>query len=309
MFIVFFIVSLNCKISNTSNFQLPKSTKYLIMGHSHPEGAFNDSLICNAKNLSQSGELYFYTYLKIKKLVIENKQLESIFIEFTNNQITIDMESWLTDEKQLICRIPKYMPIMNFEDFVYIFPKNSFGFIKTIPLVLKNNIIIATHPQLNLIEANDWGKYFYNKRSYIDSLITAKKSGKLKITDVSKVTFENVKYLFKIIDFCKKNNVKVYLIRSPLHHEYTGISNEKPFQRILKSNFKNVTFFDFKDFPLLDEDFGDFDHLNYKGAKKFSTFFNDLLQKGLLTKSNKQQFIYQQMFKNSTDKKIEFRID
>ena len=50
-------------------------------------------------------------------------------------------------------------------------------------------------------------------------------------------------------------------------------------------------FLDFKEYPLTNSEFADLVHLNYNGAKIFSIWFNELLEKGILTKENKQQII------------------
>jgi hypothetical protein len=57
-----------------------------------------------------------------------------------------------------------------------------------------------------------------------------------------------------------------------------------------------LIFLDFADFPILNSEFGDLEHLNYRGAAKFSIWFNKLIESGLLQEPNKQLLIN----KNST---------
>jgi len=94
VFLLVIIIS-NRVIDSKKIFKLPNKINYLILGHSHPECNFNDSLIDNTKNLAQSGELYFYTYLKTRKILADNKQVKAIFLEFTNNEIINNMENGL----------------------------------------------------------------------------------------------------------------------------------------------------------------------------------------------------------------------
>lgn len=63
-----------------------------------------------------------------------------------------------------------------------------------------------------------------------------------------------------------------------MNKNYNYQQNELIFQKIWKDKFKEVTFLDFKDFPLNDSDFADIEHLNDKGAKKFSTYFNTFMK-------------------------------
>jgi hypothetical protein len=71
-----------------AQFTLETPVENVIFGHSHPECAYNDSLIGNFKNLAQSRQSYFYSFSKIKNVHKQNPQIKNIFIEFTNNQIT-----------------------------------------------------------------------------------------------------------------------------------------------------------------------------------------------------------------------------
>ena len=113
------------------------------------------------------------------------------------------------------------------------------------------------------------------------------------------ISRKNIEYLEKIVTFCKEKNVNIYFIRSPQHIYYASRKNEKVFRRIRNEKFENVPFLDFNDFPLTNGEFGDFGHLNYRGAEKFSLWFDELLKKGLLSRSTKNEFI------NSEIKKYE----
>ncbi len=93
-------------INEYAEFKLPDNPKYIVLGHSHPECAFNDSLIQNFKNLSQSGESYFYTYFKCKKILETNASIKVVFIEFTNNQLDETMNDWIWKDKYLKYRFP-----------------------------------------------------------------------------------------------------------------------------------------------------------------------------------------------------------
>ena len=52
-----------------------------------------------------------------------------------------------------------------------------------------------------------------------------------------------------------------------------------------------LDYLDFSKFKLENKDFGDLDHLNYKGAKIFSVWFSSILEKGLIEAKEKETFI------------------
>ena len=53
---------------------------------------------------------------------------------------------------------------------------------------------------------------------------------------------------------------------------------------------------------MLNDDYADLEHLNYKGAKKFSLFFDALLKKGLIQSSNPEQMVQDEILKQNSIK-------
>src|SRR4051812_42187597 len=80
------VIVINRIIARNATREIQRSSKYIILGHSHPECAFNDSLISGFSNFASSGESYFYTYFKLKNITERNRNIEAVFIEFSNNQ-------------------------------------------------------------------------------------------------------------------------------------------------------------------------------------------------------------------------------
>ncbi|MFZ4400861.1 MAG: hypothetical protein ACOYO1_12565 [Bacteroidales bacterium] len=180
---------------------------------------------------------------------------------------------------------------MNLNDLVYLFTKNPKIFLNSQALSLKENILFLSKEKGNYMNYKSWGGFRYLVRDKTDSLIKATKNNPFLKSSIYELTERNINYLTKTIEFCRRKEVKVYLFRCPLHVRYLYLSNENRYKDILKTKFSNVEYLDFKDFPLQNTDFGDFEHLNYKGAIKFSIFFNRLLESNLLERTNKQAFI------------------
>ena len=95
----------------------------------------------------------------------------------------------------------------------------------------------------------------------------------------------------KIRDFCNEKHIKLFLLRTPTHPGFLFSRNEEKFISLKNDLFPEIEFLDFKDFPLENVEFGDYHHLNYKGAKIFSLFFDSLIKEGILNSNNKQQYI------------------
>lgn len=130
----------NLIIDKNFNYKLDSNIKCLILGHSHTEGAFNDSLISNAKNLARGGEHYFYTYVKARKMIEANPQINTIFLELTNNQVSEDMLCWIKDSEKNVVFIPNYATSMQFDDNKYLIKKDPLGYFESQIYVLQKNL-------------------------------------------------------------------------------------------------------------------------------------------------------------------------
>lgn len=270
----------------------------LVLGHSQTECGINDSLIASVKNFSSSGESYFYTYQKLKKMLLVNKNIKTVLVSFSNNQTEVLMNEWTYGDKYLKNFYPKYNFIMDSDDVSMVLKNNFTGYISSEHQSFLNNADMVLKSSYNLLSDRKWGSFLYLKRNKIDSLNktdTIKKMHLNRVTDYSKL---NIDYLKKIVTLCKEKKVKIALVRMPLYTSYFKTKNEILFQRIRKEYFSDVPFLDFHSVSFNDDEFGDYDHLNYKGAKKFSLLLDDLIKQGLLNKNNPQQFINASLSKN-----------
>lgn len=297
-FVIFCFVELTERIVyRKSDFKLNIKPIYIVLGNSHPECAFNDSLIDNFSNLSKSGESFFYTYIKAKNIIIQNPSIQVIFIEFSNLQIDGLMNEWTWGEKAINHSCPIYSPFMTLSDESTIAKKNFLHFLSSKILSLKENINRINNNDFNYSKAI--GGYQWLERDKTDSLLKIKNynSNFLSNNNLSEI---NIHYLNKLIKFCHSKDKKVILIRSPLHQKYAGYSNEISYQKIRQINYSSIDYIDFSKFPLNNSEFGDLEHLNHKGAKKFSIWFSKLLENNLLEKNNYQIIIDNEIekFKN-----------
>jgi len=281
-------------IQLNAKFKVPDSISKVIIGHSHSGCAFNDSIIRDLKNLSTSGESYFYSYYKVVELLKQNKQINTVFVEFSNNQVSKRMNAWIWEEPYLSTSYLTYAPFMDMESKILLARKNPFDFFNCITLQSSKNLKIVNTKDYDYAEKI--GGYINLKKNKIDSLLSY---SDLKVDEESEqngISEVNIIYLKKIIATCNKEKVKIFLIRSPFHDSHPSFKNEKVFQKILRSEFSETEFLDFKNFPLNNSEYADLEHLNYSGAKIFSAFFDKALSNGLLNMKHKQDYLNEVMF-------------
>lgn len=266
---------LNIAIITDNFYEVDTHINTIIVGDSHSECAYNDSLIQNFKNFAQSGESYFYTYLKVKKILEHNPQIKHVLIEFNNGQVIKNMNDCIWDDEHLSSKVPKYIFAMEIPDYLFLFRHNFSGTMNALSIsALKNIKLIKTKERT--MHHYDWGRYKYltnNGEAFIHTTGDTLKKMDDKFIEISEA---NLEYLLKTVSLCHEKKVSVTLVRSPVHPKYPGLANEKTFQFVRKGYVGELNFIDFKDFPIKDHEFADLHHLNFLSAEKYSLMFNNL---------------------------------
>jgi hypothetical protein len=289
-------VALELYIAKKATFKCRPDAEYIILGNSHPEQAYNDSLIDHFQNIAQTAETYFYTYIKTKKIIDQNKQVKTVFIEFSNTDLLSEWNKYIWGSGVIFRRYPMYSPFMSIEEKSVLAINNISGLNNSLPFSLKENLIRIVHHDLDYSKII--GGFVYYEREKVDFLLahinTQADFQNLKKRQ-DKISTYNLTCLSNLVAYLKANNKRIILVRSPLHKAYSGLANEEVYEKILHTRFADIEYLDFGSLPLANSDFADLEHLNFRGARKLSIWFNQLLKEGLLDKENKQEFINEKM--------------
>lgn len=125
-------------IQSKASFNLSPQAGIIVMGHSHPQCAFNDSLISQLKNVSISGEAYLYTFTKARQILQHNQNIHTVFIEFSNGQLVEKMDDWTWDDKHLKAAYVSLSPFIGFREKWLLLNKNTSGFMSAFSLSSKS---------------------------------------------------------------------------------------------------------------------------------------------------------------------------
>ena len=269
-------------IRRQANFKLSEEYKYIQLGHSHAECAYNDSLITNFKNLATSGESYFYTYYKLKKILEQNESIETVLIEFTNNQINSGMDNWIWEDKYISKFYPTYGSFLNFQDTGLLLKHNFISIVNNFSISQDKNFRMLLNNNYNF--TLDIGGYVYHKESELEKATIFQKemTQKNKNDNYQNISEYNILYLEKIVALCKSKDKKIIFIRSPQHIALSGRKNEALFLQIYNERFDEVPMLDFNNFEIPNSGFKDFSHLNYIGAEIISKRLDSLIKLGVL---------------------------
>lgn len=254
------------------NLKLNTNTKYIILGHSHPECAFNDSLIDGTQNLGQSGEAYLYTYLKAKKVLTQNPGVDKVFLTFTNNQLKSSMNQWISGDMNVGNRFSKYSSQFSIEELKILFSNNPESCLKAIPSSVRRNLSYKMSSKNHLAVYGGYKRLTHQlTKEYIDSIMT-------RIDTTFQPSELNIYYLMKLVSFLKGTGKEVYLIRPPFYRDYLITQDTSFYNNFLHKELSGIPYLDFSDFDLSMDEMADLEHLNSIGAERFSHWFNRFMK-------------------------------
>lgn len=257
-------------------YKLPQSTRVLVVGNSHPKAALDDNLLPETQNLADVGESPFYTYLKLKALLVNNPHVSTVYFEFTDKHFEDWMEGWVWEDKHVDRRFFKYYLFMDRDDLLRLARLNLRAMVTAQAQILRRNLKVVAGSR-TAIEANEWGGYLpLEERLQPDKLEKPEPPANLSPGQ----TPLTLLYVEKIVDLCKERGVQLRFIRCPHNEAYRGWC-EAQLRAALDDRFPSVPFLDFRTFPLKSDQFADLSHLNSEGSRIFTVFFAGLLENGL----------------------------
>lgn len=276
------------KIQEPRLLKLKDNIDVVFSGDSNVECSVNDKLISNSINIATSGEAYFYSYAKIKALLEHNYQIKKVFLGYSPGKLSKYIESrWLFSEEFIIEKVRNYNYVLSGSEKKILFKSNSKAYIQgLLQSVLFN--FTGFLSSIRLKRPNEkiykFGGYKYLERNKLkedierQSLIDPDEELQKQPGQFQE------KYLTMISELCKKMSVELILLDTP-KYQYLPSSEKDTSGYPNIRNFKSVPsdpILDLSHLILPDSCFADITHLNYKGAKIFSEYLNNLLNQGLV---------------------------
>ncbi|RYD90104.1 MAG: hypothetical protein EOP54_24490, partial [Sphingobacteriales bacterium] len=251
-----------CIMSNNISFKLPAKKHVLIIGDSHTALGINDKYIPQAINMSSEGEGYLYAYLKLRKFLAENDQLDTVILSFNFNSMYKVKDEWTVGESYIAGKVPHYLPFFTADEFK-LFAANPVFYEAVLEVPVQNKRAVVklltnkfTMPDLHI------GGYVDSKERKIKKALEVikEKADAAKRFDGYSVYQEE--YLNKIIAACKAADVQLILLNSPIYKEALYAYNQKDFYAYYKKNLANIPMWDYYNMPYDATQFRDTDHLN-----------------------------------------------
>jgi hypothetical protein len=271
---MFLYLYLNANLS----YQLPANKKILILGDSHTECAINDKILNRSFNFSQSGTAHFYSLLKLKKMLANNSQIETVVLSYSYDDVRLAKDMWFTNHEYILKKVPRYFSLMEFGDIKKLLKVNPLSVIGSIPTFLVDSIYQLLRGGDVLESRSFLGGFYPLKKLGFEKTLDKISSRKIKNEKKKNSKFQ-LSHLKEIYDYCAIKGIKLVLINTPVFISNFDKSYISFYFDYAKQNLPEAKLIDHSNFNLEPEYFADETHLNYKGAEKYSIF---LKEKGYL---------------------------
>jgi hypothetical protein len=265
-------------------FDLGDNVETLILGDSRIQSGINPDYIPRSRNISKDTEHYFYNYYKLKHYLKRNPQIKNVILGYSYSNITKHYDTMWFIDKDFSARYYDYYYVLLDKEGKDILKRNKslflFAWLKyDIGIPIQPYTSISTIKQIfnrhiNVTDYSFSGKFHDSNRSNVNLEKINKKIRKFyePNSDLLSVSPIMVQYLYKIINLCHENKIKIYLFNAPLFSQYKNgmplkvMDNHRNLLESIQHKYPDVQYLDYSEYPLKQEYFGDEDHMNSLGA-------------------------------------------
>ncbi len=276
LFVILFLSLTICLIviasffANHTPFAVDERKNILVIGDSQTECAIDDNIFSRAKNYSTSATPYIYAFAKVKKILKDNKHIDTVLLSFHYQSLDYSLERrWIFEESFISEKAAVMVPFLDRHELV-LFADNIPFYKATAKTPMKYLEYAAYLAKGNAIgwQNKNIGSYLALQNNSID-LDMKDRIPRSTLSDVDTLSQLQLKYLQKIISYCKERKIELILISTPKYkdQEYNDYIT---FDNYRKKYFPDIPFLDYASFPISNTGFADLNHLNEKGAREFS---------------------------------------
>jgi hypothetical protein len=257
------------------NFKIQDEKKIVVIGNSHTECAINDEILPEVFNFSKSGSSFFYSYLKLRALLRQNQNIESVVVGYSFQDLDKSKDEWFSGAETIKFYMPRYLFLLESSEFLALASANPVEVITHLPRVIIWGTFDAVKFRFFSKSLKQFGGFLSLDR---DKLDVAKEIFSEKKDHLSG-QYSNIEeeYLKKIYELVTEKKINFVLLNTPMHKMLREINDREKDHYIsfAKKFLPNAKFIDHSNLDMEDSCFGDLEHLNANGARIYSDFLKN----------------------------------
>lgn len=247
----------------------------LIMGssradHQYVSSIFSDSLLMNTYNAGSEGMCIYYQYAILGSYVERRSFPKMVILDVQDLDVIKSLGMTFTLEAALDRLAPHYGEYNVIDEIFGL--KGWKEKIKMQSKTYRYNSKLVQTIKCNYIPSHEDRGYEAVAGNLPDDI-----KFENTIYDNGEIELEKVNYFIKFIELCKKNNIKLLVVYSPIYMN-SATASMKFIKKICEK--RGVDFWDYSNDPYMikREYFRDTQHLNDKGAHVWSSYLSHIIK-------------------------------
>jgi hypothetical protein len=264
-FVVLYAVNTITSIVNAPRIE----SEILIVGDSHTERSLDPSLFPSAQNISQGAEPYYVTYWKLKKL-LPRSSVQTVLLGFSHHNLSAFNDKKLSDEQWA------------HELFNRVYTIAAIGSLHGIEV---DRSVFYGSKFRNMCLYPKWkhdsyvGRYFNEDVSNLTNPEAPIARHYFMDGSNAGVSEAEIAFLDSIVALTARERIEIILVTSPVHDSYyervpeNFIAGFEEKKRELETS--GIVVLDHSRLEFPDDEFYNTDHLNERGATRFSKLISE----------------------------------
>jgi hypothetical protein len=261
------------------------NNKNVFIGDSHIQKSIDPSKFKQTINIAQVSESFYYSFFKLKYLIDQKIQIKSVYfgVGYHSFSSYYDKYTFGKFSEDIRARYFYILPFSENLSFGVNHFKTVLDFSKS--LISKNSTFHAAN-DLNHTFLGGHTNFFVNFKLDTSFIKRRAKEQYYNENRLCKISQVNSSYFDSIVSICKRNNIKLTLVSTPVHPYYDKCVPKffkNYFLKKCKMSGCKLILFDSKHFT--DDCFyRDGDHVTKKGGQKITSEFSLMPFTGLIIK-------------------------
>jgi hypothetical protein len=272
-------------IVSKASFKLHPDKHILLLGASRGACGFDDELYSSVEVVAEGAEMAVYSYCKARKFLEANSHIDTIFLSFQYGSFTQQTDDVLFSETYL-SKISHYLTLMQKDEYKLFYNKQRELLLKAIlqSFIHNNYHCVAKYLQHNLtyrdMQIGRREKSDYSNLQKEIEMINQHGSDDYTISDPPLSEIQ-ISYLNKINALCKERNVALVLISIPMYKPEIYDFPKEKLHSLYNNYFEEIPFADYSFLSFPDSCYRDIGHLNNNGARLFTEYLLQNLNKDI----------------------------
>jgi hypothetical protein len=230
--LVFGILFLTFELGKNKVAKLDKNVTTIFIGDSHFVYGINDIIYPRSSNLSAESESLYYSFFKLNNILVNNPDIDTIILSFGYHSISKQYDEFIFGNNSIQVS-KRYFYLLPLDEMFFLAQHNLKNLIFFVKEILFNEWYRIVDFNASKVFKGDVNVY-RNTEAKV-SMMNMRLNDQFNMKEYFKFSSLNIQSLLNINNVCKKYNVKLITLNTPVHGYY-----ESNIPSIFKNKYREI---------------------------------------------------------------------